>query len=87
MKPVEFKEQTVIIAKDQPEYIPLPAHLAGDREGTATFCWELSWVERFKLLLTGKLWHSVLTFHGALQPQLLAVDKPDMKPPLVGNKR
>ena len=24
---IEFKEQTVVIAKDQPEYRPLPAHL------------------------------------------------------------
>ena len=25
MKLVEFPEQTVVIAKDQPEYLPLPA--------------------------------------------------------------
>lgn len=37
---IEFPEQTVVIAKDQPEYLPMPAHrLAGDFEGCVTCCW------------------------------------------------
>lgn len=74
MNPVKFKEQTITYAEGQPQYLPLPAHRASD--GRATFCWRLSWRERFKLLLTGHLWHSVLTFKQPLQPQLLSVDKP-----------
>jgi len=33
MKLIEFKEQTVVIAKDQPEYMPLPAHQFNDTDG------------------------------------------------------
>lgn len=75
---IEFPEQTVIIAKDQPQYRPLPAYQHGDKSGTITFCWKLSLIDRLKLLFTGKLWHNVLTFNYSLQPQLLMVDKPFM---------
>lgn len=78
MKPVEFDEQTIVIAKDQPQYQPLPAFQHFDRSGRITFCWSLTWRERLKLLVTGKLWHQVLTFDQALQPQLLLVAKPEM---------
>jgi len=78
MKLIEFKEQTIIIAEDQPEYLNLPAHQFTDAEGTIAFCWKMSWRERLKCLVTGKIWHEVLTFQAPLQPQLLMVDKPDM---------
>jgi len=79
MKPIEFPEQTVVIAKDQPQYRPLPAHrVSGDPEGRATFCWKLSLRERFKLLITGRIWQQVLTFNQPLQPQLLLTEKPAM---------
>lgn len=76
---IEFPEQTVIIAKDQPQYRPLPAYQYRDLEGTIAFCWKLNWRDRLKVLLTGKLWHQVLTFNQPLQPQLLLTDKPKMK--------
>ena len=76
---IEFPEQTVIIAKDQPEYNPLPAHVfKHDPQGRIACCWQLSFRDRCKVLLTGKLWHQILTFRQPLQPQLLLVDKPDM---------
>lgn len=79
MKLVEFPEQTVVIAKDQPEYLPLPAHrFAGDPQGRIACCWQLTWRERLGILFSGKLWHQVLTFNQPLQPQLLTVEKPDM---------
>ena len=74
MKPIEFKEQTCVYAKDQPQYIPLPVHKTED--GTLTSCWKLSLKERVKVLFTGKLWWSVLTFNQPLQPQRPSVDKP-----------
>lgn len=81
MQLIEFKEQTVIIAKDQPEYLPLPAHqFKNDPEGKIAFCWKLSWHERFEVLCHGVLWHQVLTFHSPLQPQMLGTKKPEMKP-------
>ena len=83
MQLIPFPEHTMVYAKDQPEYLPLPAHkLPDDPYGRATFCWKLTWRERIELLLTGKVWHQVLTFNQPLQPQLLTAEKPEMpKPP------
>lgn len=78
MQPSRFEEQTMVYAEDQPEYIPLPAHHFNDAEGRIAFCWQLSWRERLKVLMTGRVWHQVLTFHQPLQPQILETDKPDM---------
>lgn len=77
MKLIKFPEQTVIIAEHQPEYLPLPAfQFANDPSGRVAFCWALTWKERLRLLFTGKLWHTVLTFHQPLQPQMLDGKKP-----------
>lgn len=79
MNLIEFPEQTVVIAKDQPEYLPLPAHrFAGDPQGRIACCWRMTWRERLRVLWTGLVWHEVLTFGGALQPQRLSTEKPDM---------
>jgi hypothetical protein len=79
VKLVEFPEQTVVIAKDQPQYEPLPAHVyPADPEGRITCCWELSEEELAEVTRTKRIWHTVLTFGGPLQPQLLQVDKPEM---------
>lgn len=74
MKPVPFKEQNVVIAKDQPEYMPLPAHIT--REGMVISLWELTWRERLRLLFTGRLWWAVQTFGKGLQPQVPYVRSP-----------
>jgi len=76
---IEFPEQTTVIAKDQPEYKPLPAHHFGDAQGTIACCWRLGFLERVKVLFTGLIWHQVLTFNQPLQPQLLQVEKPAME--------
>ena len=39
MKPVEFKHQNVVFAKDQPEYQPLPALRLDTPEGEVISCW------------------------------------------------
>ncbi|MCB0042540.1 MAG: hypothetical protein KDE23_22795 [Caldilinea sp.] len=79
MNLVEFAEQTVVFAKDQPEYLPLPAHrFADDPQGRIACCWRMSWRERLKVLWTGLVWHEVLTFGCPLQPQRLSTEKPDM---------
>lgn len=78
MELVEFPEQTIVIAKHQPQYRPLPAYQYRDKEGTIVCCWRLTFRERLKVLFTGKIWHHILTFNGALQPQLLDTSKPDM---------
>lgn len=77
MKLIPFPEQTVVIAKDQPEYQPLPAfQFAHDPTGRIACCWQLTFRERLKLLFTGRLWHIIMAFHQPLQPQLLQLEKP-----------
>ena len=78
MKLTEFPEQSVVFAKNQAEYQPLPAYRFNDAQGRIACCWILTWPERFKVLFSGKLWHQVLTFDQPLQPQLLTVEKPEM---------
>lgn len=74
MKPVHFREATVLFAADQPEYLPLPAHR--DAQGGVTSCWSLTWGERLKVLLFGRLWITTLTFGAPLQPILPRVEWP-----------
>ena len=75
MKLIEFPEQTTVYAKDQPQYLPLPCHKQED--GVIYCCWSVSFRERLKILLTGKVWHSIMTFNKPLQPQLLMTEKPN----------
>lgn len=82
MKLIPFKEQNNIIAKNQPEYMAMPAYMDDDEEyrtTRVTCCWHLSFKERLKLLWTGYLWQRMLTFRQPIQPQQLTVDKPVMK--------
>ena len=74
MKVINFKEQNCVFAEGQKEYLPLPSHK--DEDGVITSCWKLSLVERFKVLLTGKIFTQVLTFNNPLQPMKLMVDNP-----------
>ncbi len=77
MKPIRFKESNMTFAENQPEYLPLPAWKGQD--GTVISCWKLSWVERIKILINGKVWLRVLTFNQLLQPQLLAIKYPFLR--------
>ena len=64
----------VTFATNQPEYHPLPAWRGSD--GRVVTRWKVSWSERLRILLTGDLWLSVLTFHRALQPVRLDTECP-----------
>ena len=74
MKPIRFSEVNVTFAEHQPPYLPLPANRMPD--GTVTSCWELSLLERLRLLFTGKMWFSLQTFNRPPQPQLPSTEKP-----------
>lgn len=65
----------VVYAKDQPEYLPLPAHRAED--GCVTTRWRLTWKERLKVLVTGNIWLQLLTFNQPLQPVMLHTHLPE----------
>lgn len=83
MKPVEFEGQNTVFAKDQPQYLPLPAHF--DADGWVTSCWGLSDEEVAKIISTKKLWMTSLTFKQPLQPFMITVDRPDHISPQVPN--
>lgn len=55
MKPVEFPGVNVVFAKDQPEYMPLPAmKIPNDPQGLIITKWQLSPEELERIKETGK---------------------------------
>lgn len=78
MKPVEFPEVNVTYAKDQPEYMPLPVYRKPSPEGDCVSCWKLSFIERVRVLFTGKVWLSLWTFNKPLTPSRISTVKRDM---------
>ena len=74
MKPIEFEDHNLTFAKHQPQYLPLPAYL--NMDGCVVTCWALSWIERLRVLVNGKIWLIQLTFNHPLQPQRLSVEQP-----------
>ncbi len=79
MKPVEFKGHNVVIAKDQPEYLPLPAKRKGENhvnpEGLLVTCWKPTFYERIRFLFGGYLWVETWTFWRKLQPVKYGISK------------
>ena len=78
MKPIEFKDQNVVFAKDQPEYQPLPALRLSTPEGEVISCWKMSFKERLKVLFTGKVWLSLMSFNKPLTPSFMSVNRKDV---------
>jgi len=76
MIPIDFKESNQVYGEDQPEYLPLPVHKT--EKGQVISCWRLTFWERVKVLVTGKVWHSCQTFNYPLQPQFLTLNKWDL---------
>lgn len=76
MKPIRFKQANVTYAEDQPEYLPLPAHKVGNREGEVITCWQVSFLERLQILIFGKMWFRQLTFYNPLQPVNMSTASP-----------
>lgn len=60
------KQPEVVYAKDDPRYIPLPAHRSED--GLVITRWKLSMAERFQVFIGGSIWLSIMTFNRNLQP-------------------
>lgn len=77
MQPVEFPQQTAILAKDQPQYTPLPVHVGSkDENFPMTSCLELNDEEIAELIATRKLWHTQITFGHPFQPVRLSTQNP-----------
>lgn len=75
MKPISTGEHEVIYAKNQSEYLPLPACLVS-RDGHIATRWRASWRERLRVLWSGDVWVEVLTFNHPLQPLKVGTQKP-----------
>ena len=76
MKAIEFEQQTVVLAKDQPEYNNLPVHITNDAERQMISCYELT-DEEFKIITeTKKIWHGQCTFGKHYHPTWLSVQNP-----------
>ncbi len=71
MKVIMFDGCNREYAKDQPEYLPLPAHQTED--GRVTSCWKMNLRERLIVLLTGRMYLTAFTFNKPLQPLLMGV--------------
>ena len=78
MKPIEFAEQNIVFAKDQKQYLQLPAFKADTPEGEVVSCWKLNFTERIRLLFTGKLWVSLMSFNKPLTPSLFSTKKAEV---------
>lgn len=81
---IEFPEVNEVIAKDQPEYRPIPAHIVRDEngkrppEGPIVALMQFSPEEIEKIKETGQIWISVWTFKNPLQPMLITPFKKDI---------
>jgi len=73
MIPIEFPEQTIVWAKNQSPYLPLPA-FTDDKQTIS--CWKLTWKERLNVLINGKLWLRQMNFCQPLQPQAPSIESP-----------
>lgn len=80
MKPIVFPEVNVTYAKDQPEYQPLPAYKKDTVEGEVVTCWRLTRWERIKLLFTGRIWVSLMSFNRPLTPSYITTKKEEVVP-------
>jgi len=83
MDPIEFPEHNTVFAKNQPQYIPVPAYRfdpRADASERVIFCWQLSPEELKEVNRHGVIWHAVATFGQPLQPQQLGVLPPPEMP-------
>ena len=78
MKPVEFKHQNIVYAKDQPQYQPLPALKFNTPNGEVISCWKMNVGDRIKCLFTGKVWLNMYSFNKRLTPVLLTVHRKEV---------
>lgn len=90
MKPIDFPERNIVYGEGQKEYQPLYAytnkakHIEGDKiiyddpQGNTVACWKLSFIERLRLLFTGKVWVCLLSFHKPLTPSYVTTKKEEV---------
>ena len=75
MKPIEFPQQTMVLAKDQPQYDPFPVYYH-KLEQACIGCFELSDKERQDIADGKPLWLWQWTFGKPFQPVALTTENP-----------
>lgn len=83
MKPIAFPEQTMVLAKNQPPFKPLPVY-QDERETIS--CWRLGWFERLRVLWTGVLWLRQINYGQSLQAQAPTTRRPFIVHPTFGGE-
>jgi len=78
MKPAKFKYQNITYAENQPEYRPLPALKIEGKDGAVVSCWKLSFKERIRVLIFGRVWVSLMSFNKPLTPSYLSTKRRDV---------
>lgn len=73
-----FEHSNIVIGKDQPEYIPIPALHLDDEFGTMFFCFSISDEELEIIKERKEMWVSVLTFGQKFQPIFLSPKQEEM---------
>jgi hypothetical protein len=75
----QFEE--IVLAKNQPEYLPLPVARVVYSDGVVSLisCYRLTWRERFGILFRGRVWWEQLTFGHPLQPQKMYTKEPPLQ--------
>lgn len=76
MKPITFEGHNCVYAEEQEGYFSLPAYKHGDEYGSVSACWKLNIYERLKMLFTGKIYMTLLSFNKPLTPHRLDVNSP-----------
>jgi hypothetical protein len=71
--------RNVEYAKDQMEYLTLPAIKSSGVNGRVTTRWRLTWSERLRIIFSGNLWIQMLTFHERLQPIRPTTEEPTVE--------
>lgn len=74
MIPTEFENQNIVFAKDQPEYLPLPAHKTED--GRVISFWKLEDGDIEKIKELGGIYIDSMTFNKPLQPIGIHIENP-----------
>jgi hypothetical protein len=66
----------VVIAENQPQYLPLPALVSRHAAGMVTTRWRLTWRERLRVLLSGDIWLQMMCFQKPITPVKLLAEQP-----------
>lgn len=69
--------ESVVYAKDQPQYLPLPACRTAD--GEVVTRWKLNWRSRLAVVFGADLYVTLLTFNKPLTPLRVSIEKPVYK--------